>query len=67
MIRNRTSVIKNESRKIQGIENIVNICIRPRIVTFSIYEPEILSVHIKNEATIISQRALFEVLWKIAK
>ena len=67
VIRNRTSVIKNESRKIQGIENIVNICIRPRIVTFSIYEPEILSVHIKNEATIISQRALFEVLWKIAK
>jgi hypothetical protein len=64
---NKTSIIQNESRKINDIENIVNISIRPGSVTFNIYEPEILSVHIKNEATIISQRALFEVLWKIAK
>lgn len=64
---NRTSVIKNKSRKIKGIENIVNICIRPKSVTFAIYEPEILSVHINNESTVISQQALFEVLWNIAK
>lgn len=64
---NKTSIIRNESRKIQGIENIVNISIRPGSVTFNIYEPEILSVHIKNEATVLSQQALFEVLWKIAK
>lgn len=64
---NKTSIIQNESRKIIGIENIVNISIRPRSVTFNIYEPEILSVHIKNEATVISQQALFEVLWRIAK
>ena len=64
---NKTSTLKNESRCIEGIENVVNICVRPKSVTFNIYEPEIMSIHIKNEATVISQKALFEVLWKTAQ
>jgi sugar-specific transcriptional regulator TrmB len=63
---NRTSVIKNESKRIMGIENIVNICVRPRSVTFNIYQPEIMSIHIRNESTVVSQKALFEALWKVA-
>jgi hypothetical protein len=49
-----------------GIENIVNICVRPRSVTFNIYQPEIMSIHIRNESTVVSQKALFEALWKVA-
>ena len=61
------SIIENESRLIPGIGNIVNVSIRPESVSFNIYEPEVMTVRIKNEAAVASQRALFEVLWKAAK
>jgi hypothetical protein len=61
------SIIENESRAIPGIGNIVNVSIRPDSVSFNIYEPEIMTVRVKNAATVTSQRALFEVLWNIAK
>lgn len=65
---NRTeSVIQNESRAIPGIGNIVNVSIRPESVSFNIYEPEIMTVRVKNLEAVKSQRALFEVLWNIAK
>lgn len=65
---NRTvSPIQNESRVIPGIGNIVNVCIRPESVSFNIYEPEIVTVRVRNEAAVVSQRALFEVLWNVAK
>ena len=60
------SVIKNESRTIPNIGNIVNVCIRPDSVSFNIYEPEIVTVRVRNEAAVASQRALFEVLWNVA-
>jgi sugar-specific transcriptional regulator TrmB len=59
--------LKNESRMIEGIENIVNVCIRPDSISFNIYEPEIVTIRVKSKAAVISQRALFEVLWGIAK
>lgn len=61
------SIIKHESRLIPGIGDIVNVAIRPGVVSFNIYEPEIMTVRVKNEAAVASQRALFEVLWNIAK
>ena len=61
------SIIENESRLIPGIGNIVNVSIRPESVSFNIYEPEVMTVRIKNEAAVASQRALCEVLWKAAK
>jgi len=61
------SIIENESRMIPGIGNIVNVSIRPDSVSFNIYEPEILTVRVKNAAAVASQRALFEVLWSVAK
>ncbi|KND50071.1 MAG: hypothetical protein AB203_03720 [Parcubacteria bacterium C7867-008] len=61
------SVIQNESRAIPGIGNIVNVCIRPESVSFNIYEPEIVTVRVRNQAAVLSQRALFEVLWNVAK
>lgn len=61
------SVIENESRMIPGIGDIVNISIRPDSVSFNIYEPEVLTVRVKNVAAVESQRALFEVLWAAAK
>ena len=61
------SVIQNESRSIAGIGNIVNVCIRPESVSFNIYEPEILTVRVRSLPAVASQRALFEVLWNIAK
>lgn len=65
---NRTkSVITNESRSIPGIGNIVNVAIRPDSVSFNIYEPEIMTVRVKNKESVQSQRALFEVLWNVAK
>lgn len=65
---NRTeSPIQNESRSIPGIGNIVNVSIRPDSVSFNIYEPEIVTVRVRNDAAVQSQRALFEVLWSIAK
>lgn len=65
---NRTvSPIKNESRIIPGIGGIVNVCIRPDSVSFNIYEPEIVTVRVRSKEAVFSQRALFEVLWNIAK
>lgn len=61
------SIIENESRIIPGIGNIVNVSIRPTSVSFNIYEPEIMTVRVKNLEAVQSQRALFEVLWGIAK
>ena len=61
------SPIKNESRSIPGIGDIVNVCIRPESVSFNIYEPEIVTVRVRSKEAVVSQRALFEVLWKIAK
>jgi sugar-specific transcriptional regulator TrmB len=60
------SPIENESRVIRGIGEIVNVCIRPESVSFNIYEPEIVTVRVRNKAAVDSQRALFEVLWNIA-
>ena len=60
------SPIKNESRTIDGIGDIVNVCIRPESVSFNIYEPEILTVRVRSKEAVVSQRALFEVLWKVA-
>ncbi len=61
------SIIENESRTIRGIGDIVNVVIRPESVSFNIYEPEIMTVRVKNTAAVASQRALFEVLWQAAK
>jgi sugar-specific transcriptional regulator TrmB len=61
------SIIQNQSRSIPGIGNIVNVSIRPGSVSFNIYQPEILTVRVRNEAAVASQRALFEVLWNVAK
>ncbi len=61
------SVIENESRTIEGIGDIVNVCIRPESVSFNIYEPEIVTVRVRSKEAVISQRALFEVLWGVAK
>jgi hypothetical protein len=60
------SLITNESRSLPGIGNIVNVCIRPQSVSFNIYEPEIVTVRVRSEAAVASQRALFEVLWGVA-
>ncbi len=65
---NRTrSPIKNESRSIPDIGDIVNVCIRPESVSFNIYEPEIVTVRVRSKEAVMSQRALFEVLWQVAK
>ncbi len=61
------SPLKNESRIIQGIGDIVTVVIRKDSVCFCIYEPEIIYVLVKNDAAVKSQRALFEVLWQAAK
>lgn len=61
-----TSPIQNESRSLPGIGKIVNVCIRPESVSFNIYEPEVVTVRVRNEAAVASQRALFEVLWNVA-
>ncbi len=61
------SIIKNESRMIKGIGDIVNVVIRPESVSFNIYEPEIVTVRVRNKEAVASQRELFEVLWKVAK
>ncbi|MEO6536165.1 MAG: hypothetical protein ABIT47_00595 [Candidatus Paceibacterota bacterium] len=60
------SVIENESRSIPGIGDIVNISIRPDSVSFNIYQPEVMTIRVKNPAAVESQRALFEVLWNAA-
>lgn len=61
------SVIENESRTIEGIGDIVNVCIRPDSISFNIYEPEIVIVRVRSKEAVVSQRALFEVLWNVAK
>ncbi|MEK7068228.1 MAG: hypothetical protein AAB964_00240, partial [Patescibacteria group bacterium] len=61
------SIIEHESRLIEGVGDIVNVAIRPESVTFNIYEPEIVAVRVKNKEAVASQRALFEVLWQVAK
>jgi hypothetical protein len=61
------SLITNESRVIPDIGNIVNVAIRPGSVSFNIYEPEIVTVRVRNDAAALSQRALFEILWSVAK
>ena len=61
------SPITNESRMIEGIGDIVNVCIRPGSVSFNIYEPEIVTVRVRSNEAVASQKALFEVLWKVAK
>lgn len=61
------SIIEHESRLIPGIGDIVNVAIRPESVSFNIYEPEIMTVRVKSQAAVASQRALFEVLWSVAK
>ena len=61
------SIIEHQSRLIPGIGDIVKVVIRPDSVSFNIYEPEILAVRIKNKEAVVGQRALFEVLWNVAK
>jgi hypothetical protein len=61
------SIVENESRIIPGIGDAITITIRPTMVTFDIYQPEIVYVRVKDPAVVASQRALFEVLWNIAK
>jgi hypothetical protein len=56
-----------EARFLEGIEDAVNIVVRPDSVSFNIYVPEVLVIRLKNKETISGQRALFEVLWKTAK
>ncbi len=61
------SIIKNRSRVIPNIGSIVNVSIRSDSVSFNIYDPEIITIRLKNSAAVASQRALFDVLWKAAK
>jgi predicted DNA-binding transcriptional regulator len=61
------SLIQNDSRTIAGIGNIVNVVIRPDSVSFNFYEPEVVTVRVRNHAAVASQRALFEILWNVAK
>ncbi len=61
------SVITSESRVIPGIGDLVTVSIRPGSISFNFYEPEALIVRVKNEGTVASQKALFEVLWGVAK
>ena len=60
------SIIENQSRSIPNIGDIVNVNIRPSSVSFSIYDPEIMTVRVRSLPAVQSQRALFEVLWNIA-
>ncbi len=61
------SPIEHDSRLIEGIGEVVNVAIRPESVSFNIYEPEVLTVRVRNAQAVASQRALFEVLWQAAK
>lgn len=62
----KESIIETESRVIPGIGDLVTVSIRPGSVSFNVYEPEALIVRVKNEAAVASQRALFEVLWRVS-
>lgn len=61
------SIISHESRLIPHIGDVVSTTIRPDSVSFNIYEPEVMVVRVKNPEAVLSQRALFEVLWNIAQ
>lgn len=61
------SVIRSDSRIISGIGDLVTVSIRPDSVSFNFYEPQALIVRVKNVAAVASQRALFEVLWQVAR
>lgn len=61
------SIIENESRVISGIGDLVTVSIRPDSVSFNFYEPEALIVRVKSPEAVMGQRALFEVLWGVAK
>jgi hypothetical protein len=55
-----------EIRYLETINDAINICIRPGSVSFNIYDPEIMVLRVKSEAAVISQKALFEILWNVA-
>ncbi len=61
------SIIENNSKSIEGIGEIVNVCIRPESVSFNIYKPEILIVRVRSKEAVLGQKALFDVLWEVAK
>lgn len=56
-----------EIRYLENTNDAINICIRPGSVSFNIYDPEIMVLRVKSEAAVISQRALFEILWNVAE
>ena len=56
-----------EVRYLENIDNVVNICVRQDSISFNIYHPEIMAIRIKSPESIASQRALFEILWNVAK
>lgn len=56
-----------EERYLENIDNVVNICVRPGSISFNIFRPETMSIVIKSPESISSQRALFEILWNVAK
>ena len=58
---------KYEIRYLENIDNVVNICVRPDSISFNIYHPEVMAIRIKSPESIASQRALFEILWNVAK
>lgn len=55
-----------EIRYLENINDSINLCIRPGSVSFNIYDPEVMVLRVKSEAAVISQRALFEILWSVA-
>ena len=68
VINNKTiSPLKNESRILNGLGEMVGTNIRSTSVTICIYKPEIIFIRIYDKETIQSQKKLFELLWKIAK
>jgi sugar-specific transcriptional regulator TrmB len=68
---NKETTIKDrfdyEIRYLDNIDNIINICVRPDSVSFNMYAPEPIAIRIKNPETVASQKALFDILWKVAK
>ena len=56
-----------EVRYLENINDAINICIRPGSVSFNIYDPEVMVVRVRSEAAVASQRALFEILWNVAR
>ena len=59
--------IETESRIISGIGDAITVSIRPDSVSFNFYVPETMIVRVKNTEVVASQRALFKVLWEVAK